>query len=186
LPEENGLVRKLIVSNIASLDGFFAGPQKEIDWFHVDAEFLEYSRQMLDNAGALLFGAVTYQLMADFWPSSNDVNADRMNNLEKFVVSSTLKTVSWNNSHLLKGDIQKEVTRLKSLPGKDLVLLGSARLASFLLQKNLVDEYRVILQPVLLGSGSPLFPDITHRLPMKHLTTWVFNSGGVLLSYQLA
>jgi len=84
-------VRKLIVSNIASLDGFFAGPQGEIDWFHVDAEFLEYSRQMLDNTGALLFGAVTYQLMANFWPSSKDVNARRMNSLEKFVISSTLR-----------------------------------------------------------------------------------------------
>ena len=179
-------MRKLIVSNIASLDGFFAGPQKEIDWFHVDAEFVEYSRQMLDSAGALLFGAVTYQLMADFWPTSNDVNAGRMNSLEKIVFSSTLSDANWNNSRVVRGDIQKEVTRLKSLPGKDLVVLGSARLTSFLLQKNLVDEYRVILQPILLGSGSPLFPNITHRLPLKHLTTWVFNSGGVLLSYQLA
>ena len=179
-------MRKLIVSNIASLDGFFAGPQGEIDWFHVDAEFLEYSRQMLDNTGALLFGAVTYQLMANFWPSSKDVNARRMNSLEKFVISSTLRDVSWNNSRILQGDIQEEVAKLKSLPGKDLVVLGSARLASFLLQKNLVDEYRVILQPILLGPGSPLFPNITHRLPMKLLTTRIFHSGGVLLSYQLA
>jgi dihydrofolate reductase len=179
-------VRKLIVSNIASLDGFFAGPQKEIDWFHVDAEFEEYSRQMLENAGALLFGAATYQLMADYWPSSKDVIAAKMNSLEKFVVSSTLKGVDWSNSHLLKEDIQEEVTKLKSVPGEDLVVLGSARLASFLLQKNLVDEYRVIVQPIILGAGSPLFPNVVQRLPMKLTNTKVFNSGGVLLSYQLA
>jgi dihydrofolate reductase len=179
-------MRKLIASNIASMDGFFAGPQKEIDWFHVDAEFEEYSRQMLEDAGGLLFGAVTYQLMADFWPSSKDVIAGKMNSLGKFVASSTLNEVSWNNSHILKGDIQKEVTRLKSLPGKDLVLLGSARLASFLLQKNLIDEYRVILQPIILGTGSPLFPNVAQRLPLKLTSTRVFQSGGVRLSYQLA
>lgn len=177
-------MRKVIVSNMASLDGFFEGPNKELDWHVVDEEFVAYAKEMLRNADTLLFGAATYELMAAYWPTAPaDEIAHQMNNLPKVVFSKTLKNVAWN-SRLVSNNIQEEVAKLKQQPGKDMVVLGSARLASFLLQQGLVNEYRVILSPVLIGSGKPLFPGITERIRMKLLSTEVFASGIVLLSYQ--
>jgi dihydrofolate reductase len=102
------------------------------------------------------------------------------------VFSKTLQTADWNNSRLVKNDIQGEVSKLRKQPGKDMVVFGSATLASFLLQRGLVDEYRVILQPVVLTSGSPLFKGITERIHMKLRSAKTFGSGVVLLSYQRA
>ena len=180
-------MRKVIVSNLASLDGFFEGPNKELDWHVVDEEFFAYAKDMLRNADTLLFGPATYKLMAAYWPTAPaDEIADKMNNLPKVVFSTTLQKVDWNNSRLVSNNIQEEVSKLKQQPGKDIVILGSARLASFLLQLGLVDEYRVILNPVLIGGGKPLFPGITERIRMKLLATKVFASGVILLSYQKA
>jgi dihydrofolate reductase len=180
-------MRKVIVSNMASLDGFFEGPNKELDWHVVDEEFLAYAKDMLRNADTLVFGAVTYELMAAYWPTApSDEIADRMNNLPKIVFSRTLQGVAWNNSRLVRNNIQEEISKLKQQPGKDIVILGSARLASFLLQLGLIDEYRVILNPVLIGSGKPLFAGIHERIRLKLLATRVFASGVVLLSYQKA
>jgi dihydrofolate reductase len=181
-------MRKVIVSNVASLEGFFEGPNKDtLDWVVVDAEFLEYAGNLLRTVDTLLFGRTTYQYMAAYWPfAPADEVADKMNNLLKVVFSKTLKKVDWNNSRLVTGDIQEEVSKLKSQPGKDMVIFGSATLASFLLQAGLVDEYRVILQPVLLGKGSPLFMGITERIQLKLISAKAFGSGVVLLSYQRA
>jgi dihydrofolate reductase len=107
-----------------------------------------------------------------------------MNNLPKIVFSSTLQTAVWNNSRLAKNSLQEEVSNLKKRSGKDLVVLGSATVASSLLQAGLVDEYRVILQPVLLGRGNSLFKDITERIQLKLMSAKPFGSGVVLLSYQ--
>ena len=178
---------KVIVSNVASLDGFFEGSNKELDWVVTDEEFFEYARGLLRGTDALLFGRATYQHMANYWPSAPaDEIADKMNNLPKIVFSKTLKKVDWNNSRLVESNVEEEVSRLKGQPGKDMVIFGSAMLASSLLQWGLVDEYRVILQPVLLGSGSPLFRDITERIRMKLMSAKSFGSGVVLLSYQRA
>jgi|HubBroStandDraft_1064217.scaffolds.fasta_scaffold00096_46 dihydrofolate reductase len=181
-------MRKVIVSNVASLEGFFEGPDKgKLDWVIVDAEFLEYAGNLLRKVDTLLFGRATYQHMAAYWPSAPpDEVADKMNNLPKVVFSKTLKKVDWNNSRLVMGDIQEEVLKLKAQPGKDMVIFGSATLASFLLQLGLIDEYRVILQPVLLGKGSPLFQGITDRIQLKLISAKTFGSGVVLLSYQRA
>jgi len=180
-------MRKVIVSNLVSLDGFFEGPNKELDWHVVDAEFLEYAKDLLRTVDTLLFGAATYELMAGYWPSAPaDEIAEKMNNLPKIVFSKTLKEVDWNNSRLVRDNIQKEVSNLKQQPGKDMVVFGSAKLASYLLQLGLVDEYRIILNPVLIGAGKPLFTGITERIRMKLLATKVFGSGVVLLNYQKA
>jgi dihydrofolate reductase len=172
---------------VASLDGFFEGPSKELDWVVVDAEFIEYANDMLSAADTLLFGRATYQHMAKYWPTAPaDELADKMNNLAKIVFSRTLQKVDWNNSRLVSNNIQEEISKLKKQPGKDMVILGSATLASSLLQLGLVDEYRIILQPVLLGRGSPLFKDITERIHLKLITAKAFGSGVVLASYQRA
>jgi dihydrofolate reductase len=180
-------VRKVIVSNVASLDGFFESRSKELDWVLTDAEFFEYAKGLLRTVDTLLFGRATYLHMASYWPTAPvDEIADKMNNLSKIVFSKTLLKADWNNSTLVASNIEEEVSRLKGQPGQDMVIFGSAMLASALLRWGLVDEYRVILQPVLLGSGSPLFRDITERIRMKLISARSFGSGVVLASYQRA
>jgi dihydrofolate reductase len=180
-------MRKVIVSNLMSLDGFFEGPNHELDWFVVDEEFFAYARDMLRGVDTIVFGRKTYQHMADYWPSAPaEEIADQMNNLPKIVFSRTLESAEWQNSTLVKSDAIAEISKLKQLPGKDMVILGSASLASFLLQQGLIDEYRVILNPVLLGSGRPLFQDVKQRLRLKLSRTKLFGSGVVVLYYQSA
>jgi len=180
-------MRKVIVSNVASLDGFFEGPDQGLDWVAVDAEFLDYAKDLLRSVDTLLFGAATYKHMAAHWPfAPQDEIADRMNNLPKIVFSKTLQKLDWNNSALAGNGIQEEVSKLKSQAGKDMVIFGSAQLASYLLQLGLIDEYRIILQPVVLGGGTPLFRGIEKRIPMKLQQTRVFASGVVVLYYQKA
>lgn len=181
-------MRKLIMFNLVSLDGFFEGPKREIDWHNVDDEFVAFSNDQLDSAGALLFGRVTYQLMAGFWPTpAGEIargTADRMNTLPKVVFSQTLDKAEWTNTRLVKGDVGEEIRRLKGQPGKDLFLLGSADLASTLTRLGLIDEYRVMVNPVVLGSGHPLFKGPGERLAMKLVGTRTFKNGNVLLTYQ--
>ena len=180
-------MRRLIVSNLMSLDGFFEGPKKELDWCVVDEEFLAYSREMLGSVDGILFGRATYEHMAGYWPSApKDEIAEKMNGLPKIVFSRTLAKAEWNNSRLIKNNVAQEVAKLKQHPGKDLVILGSATLASFLLQEGLIDEYRVILNPVLLGGGNPLFKGIKQRLRLNLQKTKLFGSGVIVLYYQKA
>jgi len=180
-------VRRLIVSNLMSLDGFFEGPNKEFDWFVPDEEFFDYSKQLLRSVDTLIFGARTYAHMAAYWPSAPpDEIADKMNNLPKIVFSKTLKQAHWKNSRLAGGNTQEEITKLKEQPGKDMVILGSASLASSVLQMGLIDQYRVILNPILLGRGNPLFQNLTGRIRMKLLKTKTLRSGVVILYYEKA
>jgi len=180
-------VRKVIVSNVASLEGFFETPDKKLDWFVTDAEFFDYAKAMLRAADTLLFGRWTYELMANYWPTAPaDEIADQMNNLPKLVFSRTLQKVGWNNSRLAESTPREEVSKLRKQSGKDVVVLGSATVASALLQAGLVDEYRVILQPVLIGRGNFLFKDITERMRLKLISARAFGSGAVLLSYKRA
>jgi dihydrofolate reductase len=162
-------MRKVILSNSVTLDGFFEGPNKELDWHIVDEEVKEYAKDLLNNVDTLLFGRVTYQLMADYWPaaatnsstSKSDLEiADKMNNLPKIVFSKTLQEVKWNNSSLFKENIVEE------------------------LPFGLIDEYRIILNPVVLGNGNPLFKGINEKQNLKLLKTRMFSSGVVILFYE--
>ena len=180
-------MRKIIVSNLVSLDGFYEGPNQEIDWFLVDEEFFSYARELLRTVDTLLFGAKTYKVMEAYWPSAApDEIADKMNNLPKIVFSKTLEKVDWNNSRLIRNNIQEEVAKLKAQPGKDMVIFGSASLASSLLQLGLIDEYRIILQPLLIGKGRRLFDDIESKIRLKLDRTKLLASGVVVLYYQKA
>jgi dihydrofolate reductase len=170
-----------------ALDGFFEGPKQELDWHNVDEEFHEFAERQLSTVDALLFGRVTYQMMASFWPTAIDsdpVIAGRMNSLPKLVFSRTLNTVEWNNSRLIKGDIAEEVSKLKEQPGKDMALFGSAVVLSALMDANLIDEHRIMIAPIVLGSGNPLFKKMERRHRLKLLRTMTFKSGNVLLVYQ--
>jgi len=170
-----------------TLDGFFEGPSG-LDWVVLDADFFEYARELLNEADTLLFGRKTYEHMVAHWPTAPaDEIAYKMNHLPKLVFSRTLDKVEWSNSTLVKGDYAAEVLKLKQQEGKGaLVILGSATLASHFLQYGMVDEYRVILNPVLIGAGRPLFPDIQQKINLKLTRTKPLASGVIILYYERA
>jgi|SRR6185437_761805 len=181
-------MRKIIVSNLVSLDGFFEGVNKEIDWFTVDESFFEYARQLLNEVDTILFGRVTYQMMVAFWPNAIDEDAvitHKMNHLPKIVFSKTLKRVAWNNATLAKNNLSKEVKDLKEQPGKDIVIFGSGTLVTQLTQLGLIDEYRIIVNPLILGKGNPMFKGIDDKINLKLLDTKVLKSGVVILYYKI-
>ncbi len=174
---------------MVSVDGYFEGPNREIDWHNVDAEFNEYAIDLLHHVDALLFGRVTYQLMANFWPTpearrDDPIVAELMNSLPKIVFSRTLKTVEWQNSRLVKENIVEEIKNLKRQPGKDLAIFGSSNLALTLIPLDLIDDIRLFIAPIVLGSGNPIFKGLKERLPLKLVKTKTFRSGNVLLYYQ--
>jgi dihydrofolate reductase len=181
-------MRKIIFQNMISLDGYFEGPNKELDWHLVDGEFNDYAAELLDSVDTLLFGRVTYQLMAGYWPSEqaltdDPVIATKMNSLQKVIFSRTLAKADWNNTRLVKTDAVEEIRRLKQLPGKDMAIFGSSDL-TVSLGTGLVDEYRIFIAPIFLGSGKTLLHGLKQRLPMHLIRTKIFKSGLVLLCYK--
>ena len=136
----------------------------------------------------LLFGRKTYELMASYWstPSatSNDpIVAERMNSLPKVVFSRTLQKTEWNNTRLISENVAEEIAKLKQQPGKDIAIFGSSNLSVTLAKLSLIDEYRIMVNPVVLGNGTRLFEGINHRLNLKLTRTKAFSSGNVLLYY---
>ena len=184
-------MRKLFSFNLITLEGFFEGPQQDISWHNVDAEFNEFAIEQLDTIGTILFGRVTYQGMASFWPTpfalENDpVVAELMNSFSKVVISRTLDKAEWNNTRLIADHVAEEVTRLKQQSGKDLAIFGSANLTASLMRMGLVDELRIMVNPVILGQGTPLFKGVTEKVDLKLINTRVFRNGNVMLYYQIA
>ena len=184
-------MRKVFVFNMVTLDGFFAGPTGDIDWHVTDEEFNRFAEEQLEDVDALLFGRVTYQLMAGYWPpdaanGDDPVIARAMNALPKVVFSRTLDRVDWENSRLVSDGAAEEVSRLKQEPGKDIAIFGSANLIGSLLPSGVIDEYRILVNPVVLGSGKPLFAGIDGPLKLTHTKTRTFGSGNVLICYEPA
>jgi dihydrofolate reductase len=180
---------KIIVSNYVTLDGYFAGPNGEIDWFVWDKELAEASKELLNSMDTLLFGRVTYELMASYWPTvssqtEDPVIIDAMNNLPKIVFSRTLDKIEWNNSRLIKNKIVERVATLKQEPGKDMVIYGSGSIVSAFAQAGLIDDYWIFVNPVVLGSGKVLFKGLDNRLKLKLLNTKAFRCGVALLKYE--
>ncbi len=182
-------MRKVIVANMLSLDGFMAGSNGETDWFQVGGEFFEYAKDLLTQVDTILYGRVTYEGMSSYWPTvtyENDFMANRINNLPKVVFSTTLDTGSWgkwNNARLAK-DAVGEIATLKQQSGKDMVIYGSGGLISSLAQHDLIDEYQLVVTPVVLGTGKPAFENIKQRFNLKLLKTVPFKEGSILLYYQ--
>jgi dihydrofolate reductase len=180
-------MRKLIMWNLVTLDGFFEGPKSwEIDWHeYVWGDELErFSIEQSRSIGALLFGRVTYQGMASFWSTQKGEIADFMNSVPKVVFSRTLSKAEWSNTSLVKDNAAKEVLRLKKEPGKDLFIFGSADLSSTLTREGLIDEYRLCVTPVVLGAGNPLFKTSPDRLRLTLLEARPLKSGGAILRYE--
>jgi len=180
-------MRKLIMWNLVTLDGFFEGPKSwEIDWHDTvwGEELEQYAIKQSKSTGMLLFGRVTYEGMASFWPTQKGEIADFMNTIPKVVFSRTLKKADWNNTRLVKENAVEEVAKLKREPGKNLFVFGSADLSATFLKHGLFDELDLALTPVLLGHGNPLFKPDAKRLKMTLLEARPLKSGGVILRYE--
>jgi dihydrofolate reductase len=170
--------------NMMTLDGMVAGPHRDISW-HEDVwgeEFEQLSVAQLGEAGGLVFGRLTYDLMAGYWPTEKGVIADVMNREPKYVASRTLSRLAWSNAHLLGPQLAAEVDRLKKDSAKDLFLFGSADLASTLIAHDLIDEFRLAINPRVLGSGAPLFkPGQAMKLGL--IDTRALSNGVVIARY---
>ena len=182
-------MRKVFLFMMVTLDGFFEGPDHEIDWHNVDEEFNDFAIDQLNEVDALLFGRVTYEGMASYWPTQlaiedDPIIAGKMNAVPKIVFSRTLDKAEWNNSRLVKEHIAEEVSKLKQQQGRDLAIFGSSDLAVSLLQMGLIDELRIMVNPVVLGNGKRLFAGIDEKLNLKLLKSRTFRSGNILLYYQ--
>lgn len=177
-------MRKLIMQELVSLEGFFAGTNGEIDWHRIDDEYSRYAEEFLNSVDTILFGRVTYELMAKYWPSASGDIAFKMNTLPKIVFSQTLDKVEWQCTTLVKSNVVEEIVNLKEQSDKDLAILGSGTLASYLINAGLIDEFHITIVPVVLGSGMPLFKNIHQRMNMKLLKSRTLSSsGGVQLFY---
>ena len=180
-------MRRILAKNHMSLDGLFEGPNREIDWFGFDQEQFDDSVALLNSVDSLLFGRTTYEMMRAYWTiAPPDPVSDKMNSLSKVVFSRTLQSADWNNTRVVHGDIAEEALRLKQQPGGDMVVLGSGKLASLLLERGLVDEYRLYVTPIVLGGGHPLFQQISQRVNLELVGQRVFHSGIVMLVYRKA
>jgi dihydrofolate reductase len=187
-------MRKLLVFNNVTLDGYFADPKGDISWAHhtpQDEEFKAFVAENAGGGGQLMFGRITYQMMVQYWPTpmakQNDPQvAEGMNRMPKVVFSRTLDQVSWSNTTLLKGDLASEVRRLKQEPGKDIVILGSGSLVAQLTGAGLIDGYQIMVNPVVLGDGRTMFDGLKKHVSLKLGQTRAFKNGNVLLTYERA
>ena len=184
-------MRKIIVSEFISLDGVIEDPGGAEGFEHGgwtfpywSDEIGKFKREELFAGDTLLLGRVTYEGFAAAWPSRTDEQgfAERMNSLPKFVVSNTLAEADWQNSTVVNGDVAAEIAKLKDQPGGDILVAGSAQLVRTLAQHDLVDEYRLLVYPVVLGSGKRLFGD-GKRADLELREVRSFDSGVVLASY---
>jgi len=184
-------MRRLSVFNNLSLDGYIADEGGDMSWAHrQDPEWASFTSENASGEAELVFGRVTYDLMAGFWPtpqareSMPDV-ARKMNELPKVVFSRTLSEAAWQNTRLLKGDLPAEVRRLKAEPGPDMLIMGSGSIVSQLTDAGLIDEYQVVVNPVALGRGKKML-DIREKTPLALKKTRVFGNGNVVLWYEPA
>jgi dihydrofolate reductase len=183
-------MRKMFLFMMVSLDGFVEAPDHDLSWHNVDSEFNEFANKQLDETSTLVFGGTTYKMMADFWPSDMAAKnapetASRMNSLHKIVFSKTLGKAEWNNSELHSSDIARVIHDAKNESGKDIAVLGSSNLCVALIREGLLDEIRIMVNPVVLGQGTPLFTGINEPLKLNLVGERQFSSGNVLLTYRL-
>lgn len=176
---------------MVTLDGYFEGEGHDISWHNVDGEFEEFAHDQLDDTGALLFGKRTYDLMASFWPApqgqeADKVTADAMAALPKYVASEEDFSPGWEHVTVLTGDVAAQVAELKKTAGKDIAIFGSNMLCVSLMEKGLVDEFRVMVNPVAIGKGTPLFAGSTGTTRLTLRTSRVFKNGNVLNIYGAA
>jgi dihydrofolate reductase len=185
-------MRRLIMFNNVTLDGFFTDRNGTTKWAHEspqDDEWKAFSSENASGGGALVFGRITYQEMAAFWPTPEahkmlPVVAKGMNAMPKVVFSKTLDKADWNNTTLVKGDPVTEIRKLKKEAGPDMAIMGSGTIVSELSAAGLIDEYQFVVTPVVLGKGRTLFEGVQKQLDLKPISTRTFKNGNVLIRYE--
>jgi len=185
-------MRRLCVFNHVSLDGYFVDANGDMSWAKADPNDAEWNAFVAENAsggGALVFGRITYDLMASFWPTPFAIEnmpavAERMNKLPKIVFSRTLDKASWNNTKLVKGDIAAAIRKMKQEPGEGMAILGSGSIVAQLAQESLIDEYQIVVNPLALGKGRSMFDGIKEKFMLKLTKSRTFGNGNVLLCYE--
>ena len=184
-------MRRLTVFNTVSLDGYFTDEKNDMSWAHQggdDPEFQEFTNANASGGGTLVFGRRTYQLMASYWPTPHAANqfpevARQMNDLPKVVFSTTLDKVDWQNTKLVKSDPAAEIRKMKTESGPDMVIMGSGTIVSHLTQEGLIDEYQIVVHPIVLGKGRTMFEGVKNRLALKPASTRTFKNGKVFICY---
>jgi dihydrofolate reductase len=183
---------KLIVFNQQSLDGYFTDANADMSFAHntnPDTEWDEFVSGNARQGGVLVFGRITYDLMASFWPTpvaaeQMPVVAERMNNLPKVVFSRTLKKAAWNNTRLVNNDMIGELRKMKSDSNEGMAIMGSGSIVSQLAPQGLIDEYQIVVIPIVLGKGRTMFEGMNGKIPLKLAKTRSFRNGNVLLCYE--
>ncbi len=183
------IMGKLIAYNFTTLNGYFKGPDDDISWHRHDEEENGFAADNLEAKATLLFGRVTYEMMAGFWPTPMAIEsmpevAKGMNESEKIVFSTTLESTGWENTTLIKTDLVEAVRKLKAIPGKVMTILGSGSIIAQLAEARLIDEYQFMIDPVAIGEGTPSFQGLTSKLDLKLIDHRIFKSGVVLLTYE--
>jgi dihydrofolate reductase len=182
-------MNKLSSFTFLTLNGFYKGLGEDISWHRHGAEESEYAAQGAGSDSILVFGRLTYQMMAGYWPTpmaleQNPAVAAGMNKAEKIVFSRTLSKAEWANTRVVKDDLVEEIRRLKALAGKDLTILGSGSIVTQLAAAGLIDVYQFMIDPVALGKGATLFGGLEGKLDLELTGSRVFKSGVVLLNYK--
>ncbi len=183
---------KLIVFNQVSLDGYISDAKGDMSWAHrEDPEWRAFTAENAQKEALLLFGRVTYEMMAGFWPTPFAVQnlpavAQRMNSFPKVVFSRTLKHATWNNTRLVKADLAGEVRTMKAKDGPQMVLMGSGSIVAQLAEAGLVDEFQIVVNPLVLGGGKSMFSGVRERVKLKPTRTRAFANGNILLCYEPA
>ncbi len=188
-------MRKIIASKFYTIDGLMSDPKDQMDW--VTANFSEdvgrYEDELYGSSDTLLLGRVTYKIFESYWPSAGtnpatpkgDVEmARKINVIHKIVFSRSLEKVTWNNTTVMADIVSQEIIKMKQQPGKDILLVGSASIVQQLTNLGLIDEYHLLVHPIVLASGKPLFKNIKERLGLKLIKTETFSNGVVLLQYR--
>jgi dihydrofolate reductase len=179
-------MRKILFFMMVTANGLYERGPWDIGWHNTDDEFNEYAMEQLDLVDTLLFGRATYEGMVSYWPTQEAITSDpivagKMNALPKIVVSRTLERAEWNNTRVVRDPA--EIAALKSGPGKDLLLIGSSDLATSLAPLGLIDEYRLMVNPIALGGGKPVLIGLAGDLALRLLGTRTFKNDNVLLRY---
>ena len=182
-------MRTLASFILTSLDGFYEGPNGELDWPIVDEEFNDFAIRQLDEADTLGFGRATYEHMAAHWPTdqaqANDpAITSRMNTKPKLVFSTVLERAGWANTTIIVGEAVEQIEKLKTTPGGELLLLGSAHLTAHLAAAGVLDELRIMVCPIAIGQGRSLFEGLKDRLALRTAHVKQFKGGNVLLTYR--
>ena len=187
-------MRKIISFVHISLDGFVAGPNGEMNWIKVNEEIFDHVGKRISETDTALYGRVTYEMMENYWPTAgDDASASKHDiehskwykNAQKIVLSKKMKDASLKNTKIISDNLSDKINEIKQSPGTEILLFGSPTATHSLIELNLIDDYWLFVNPVILGRGIPLFVEVKDPIKLKLLSTQQFTSGVTALNYML-